>query len=95
MHPTKAHLHTRQERQLAKRATITGKSVSEEMHNAIDFYLRRPVMANEDLSAFLEVAGRSADNILRKLDETISYVKRTLKVRSNVRKSRVPFSAAN
>jgi hypothetical protein len=95
MRPTRVHLHARQKRQLARHAKSTGKPLSEEMRNATDFYLRWPVTAKEDLRAFLEEAGRSADNTLRKLDETIYYVKRTLKLPANVRKSRVPFSAAN
>ena len=93
MRPTKVRLSQRLKRQLAKRARISGKSVSEEMRNAVDFYLQLPVGGKEELSAFLKLASRSADRTLRKLDRTISYVKRALQQRTNVRRRRVPFIA--
>lgn len=95
MRPTRVHLHPRQERQLAKRAKITGKSVSEEMRNAIDSYLHLPVTDKEGLRALLEVGGQSANRILRRLDEAISYVNRVLRDNRRGRKRRVPLVTAN
>ncbi len=93
MRPTSVRLNQRLERQLAKRARISGKSVSEEMRNAVDFYLQLPIRGKEGLSAFLKLASRSADRTVRKLDETISDVNRALKPQANVRKRRVRFIA--
>lgn len=88
MRPTSVRLNQRLKRQLAKRARTTGQSVSEVMRGA-DFYLRSPVRG----SAFLKLASRSVDRTVRKIDESISSVKRALKPRANVRQRRVPFVA--
>jgi len=93
MRPTKVRLNQRLKRQLAKGSRISGKSVSEEMRNAVDFYLQLPVRGKEELSAFLKLVSRSADRTLRKLDETISYVGRALKPQANARQRCVRFIA--
>jgi hypothetical protein len=93
MRPISVRLNCRLKRQLARRARISGNSVSEEMRNAVDFYLQLPFRGKEELSAFLKLASCSADRTLRRLDETISYVKRTLERQANVPQRRVPFIA--
>jgi Ribbon-helix-helix protein, copG family len=93
MRPIRVCLDQRLKRQLAKRARGSGKSVSEEMRNAVDFYLQLPFRGKEELIAFLKLASCSADRTLRKLDETISYVNQALKPQAKVRKRRVPFIA--
>ena len=99
MRPTRVHLNQRQKGQLVKRARISGKTVSEEVRSAIDFYLdlpiRKAIRTEEELAGFFCVANRSADRIVRKLDETILHVNRVLKSKVKVCKRSLPFLAAN
>lgn len=93
MRSASVHLSLRLRRQLAKRARISGKSVSEEMRNAVDFYLQLPFREEKELRTLLRLASRSADRSIRKLDETIYYVKRALKRQANARRRCVSFNA--
>jgi hypothetical protein len=90
MRPIRVRLNQRLKRQLAKRARIRGKPVSEEMRNAVDLYLQLPISGKKDLSAFIELVSRSADRTLRKRDGIISYVNRALQPQANVRQRRIP-----
>jgi len=93
MRPISVSLNRRLKRRLARRARISGKSISEGMPNAVDYYLKLPIEGKEELTAFLKLASRSADRTLKNLDETISYVNRTLESQASTRKRRVPFIA--
>jgi hypothetical protein len=79
------HLDARQKERLVNRARLRGKSFSQEVRDALDLYLAVPVETEEELSSLAKAANRSADRTIRKLDETIEYVDRTLKKARNTR----------
>lgn len=79
------HLDARQKERLANRARLRGKSFSQEVRDALDLYLAVPVETEEELSSLAKAANRSADRAIKKLDETIEYVDRTLKKARNTR----------
>jgi hypothetical protein len=79
------HLDARQKERLVNRARLRGKSFSQEVRDALDLYLAVPVETEDELSSLARAANRSADRTIKKLDETIDYVKRTLKKARNGR----------
>ncbi len=79
------HLDPKQKKRLARRAKLRGKSFSQEVRDAIDLYLDIPIETEEELSALARAANRSADRMIKKLDETIAYVDRILKQMRNGR----------
>jgi hypothetical protein len=79
------HLDARQKERLVHRARLRGKSFSQEVRDALDLYLAVPVETEEELSSLARAANRSADRTIKKLDETIEYVDRTLKKARNAR----------
>jgi hypothetical protein len=99
MQPTRVHLNQRQKRQLMKRARISGKTVSEEIRRAIDFYLDLPIRkatgTEEELAVFFCVINRYADRIIRKLDETTLHVNRVLRPKEKVHRRSLSVLAAN
>ena len=58
----------------------------QEVNSAIDYYLTVPPEMEEELSATAKAASQAADRMIKKLDETIAYVDRTLKERRKARK---------
>jgi len=76
------HFDDKQKRRLTQRAKLRGKSFSQEVREAVDLYLDLPV-ENDELSLLARAANRSADRMIKKLDDTISYVGRTLRHRKN------------
>jgi hypothetical protein len=79
------HLDARQKQRLVHRAKLRGKSFSQEVRDALDLYLAVPVETEEELSSLAKAANLSADRAIKKLDETIEYVDRTLKKARNGR----------
>ena len=79
------HMDPKQKQRLARRAKLRGKSFSQEVRDAIDLYLDLPVESEEELSALARAANRSADRMIKKLDETIVHVDRVLKQMRNGR----------
>jgi predicted DNA-binding protein len=79
------HLDPKQKKRLARRAKLRGKSFSQEVRDAIDLYLDIPVESEEELSALAREANRSADRMIKRLDETIVHVDRILKQMRNGR----------
>jgi hypothetical protein len=79
------HLDARQKQRLVHRAKLRGKSFSQEVRDALDLYLAVPVETEEELSSLARAANLSADRTIKKLDETIDYVDRTLKKARNGR----------
>ena len=77
------HLDAKQKQRLARRARLRGKSFSQEVRDALDLYLAVPVETEEELSSLARAANVSADRTIKKLDETIAYVHRTLKKARN------------
>ena len=77
------HIDPKQKRRLARRAKLRGKSFSQEVRDAVDLYLAMPVKSEQQLSVLARAANRSADRMIKKLDETISYVERTFKHKRN------------
>ncbi len=73
------HLDPKQKKRLARRAKLRGKSFSQEVRDAIDLYLDIPVESEEELSALAKEANRSADRMIKRLDETIAHVDRVLR----------------
>jgi hypothetical protein len=79
------HLDQKQKERLVNRARLRGKSFSQEVRDALDLYLAVPVETEKELSSLAKAANLSADRTIRKLDETIEYVDRTLKKARNAR----------
>ena len=73
------HLDPKQKKRLARRAKLRGKSFSQEVRDAVDIYLDLPVESEKELSALARAANQSADRMIKKLDETITYVDKILK----------------
>ena len=99
MQTTRVHLNQRQKRQLMRRARISGESVSDVVRRAIDLYIdlpiRKTIATDEELAGFFCAINRSADRIIRKLDETILHVDRVLKPKAKVRGRSLSCLAAN
>jgi hypothetical protein len=79
------HLDPKQKQRVVHRAKLRGKSFSQEVRDALDLYLAVPVETENELSDLARAANLSADRTIKKLDETIQYVDRTLKKARNVR----------
>jgi hypothetical protein len=77
------HFNDKQKRRLTARAKLRGKSFSQEVRDAVDLYLDVPVETEAELANLAREANRSADRMIKKLDDTISYVDRVLKHRKN------------
>jgi len=77
------HFDDKQKRRLAQRARLRGKSFSQEVRDAVDLYLDVPVEKEAELVSLARAANRSADRMIKRLDETISYVDRALRHRKN------------
>jgi len=73
------HLDPKQKQRLARRAKLRGKSFSQEVRDAVDLYLSLPVRNEEELSLLAKAANQSADRMIKRLDETVVHVERTLK----------------
>jgi plasmid stability protein len=79
------HLDAGQKQRLVRRAKLRGKSFSQEVRDALDLYLAVPLETEEELSSLARAANLSAGRTIKKLDETIDYVDRTLKKARNAR----------
>jgi hypothetical protein len=77
------HLDPKQKQRVVHRAKLRGKSFSQEVRDALDLYLAVPVETENELSDLARAANLSADRTIKKLDETIEYVDRTLKKARN------------
>jgi hypothetical protein len=75
------HFDPKQKRRLTQRAKKHGKSFSQEVRNAVDLYLSVPPEYENEMSIVAKAANESADRMIKKLDETISYVGSVLKSR--------------
>jgi len=73
------HFDPKQKRLLTRRAKERGRSFSQEVRNAVDLYLSVPVETEEGLSVLAKAANEAADRMIKRLDETIAHVDRTLK----------------
>jgi hypothetical protein len=73
------HFDPKQKRLLTRRAKERGRSFSQEVRNAVDLYLSVPVETEEELSVVAKAANEAADRMIKRLDETIAHVDRTLK----------------
>jgi predicted DNA-binding protein len=76
-------LEPEQKKRLARRAKLRGKSFSQEVRDAIDLYLDIPIESEEELSILAKEANRSADRMIKRLDETITHVDRVLRQMRN------------
>jgi hypothetical protein len=79
------HLDPKQKQRLVHRARLRGKSFSQEVRDALDLYLAVPVETEKELAGLARAANLSADRTIKKLDETIEYVNRTLRKARNGR----------
>jgi hypothetical protein len=73
------HFDPKQKARLVRRARQRGRSFSQEVRNAVDLYLDLPVENEEELTLLARAAKESAGRTVKRLDETIAYVNRTLK----------------
>jgi predicted DNA-binding protein len=72
------HLDPKQKQRLARRAKQRGRSFSQEVRNAVDLYLSIPVKTEEELEVLARAANESAGRMIKRLDETIAHVDKTL-----------------
>lgn len=79
------HFDEKQKRRLTKRARLRGKSFSQEVRNAVDMYLSVPVETEAELSALAKLANESADRSIARLDETIAYLRKGLRLMRKTR----------
>jgi len=79
------HLDAKQKQRLVRRARLRGKSFSQEVRDALELYLAVPFETEAELSSLARAANQSADRTIKKLDETIQYVDRTLRKARNGR----------
>ncbi len=75
---TRLYLDSEQKGQLEERARLHGNTFSQEVRSALDFYLALDVCAEDELSDLARGAELSAERIIRKLDDTTAYLRRTL-----------------
>lgn len=78
MAATLVHFRPDQKKRLARRARQSGRSVSEEIREAVDFYLDLPPASREELETLATEANRSLDRTLGRLDKAIATVDRVL-----------------
>jgi len=78
MKPALVHLHPRQKARLTARARRRGNSFSQEVREALDFYLDTPPQQIEELGTLAREANHSADRMLERLDDAIAAVGRVL-----------------
>jgi hypothetical protein len=79
------HMDPIQKQRLARRAKLRGKSFSQEVCDAVDFYLGVPVENEAELRSLAKAANHAADRMIKNLDQTIAYVHRVLKQHRNGR----------
>ena len=72
------HFDPKQKQRLARRAKQRGRSFSQAVRDAVDLYLDVPVETEEELELLAKAASQSADRMIKRLDETIARVDRTL-----------------
>jgi hypothetical protein len=72
-------IDSRQRQRLARRAKKSGKSLNQEVHEALELYLSVPPAMQRKLSATAKAANRAADRMIKRIDQTIAYVERSLK----------------
>ncbi len=77
--PALVHLDPVQKARVAKRARLRGSSFSQEVRQALEFYLDLPPEGMEELAGLAQAANRSADRTLEQLDAAIAAVGRALK----------------
>lgn len=75
---TRLYVEPEQKRKLSERARLHGNTISEEVNCALDFYLALGVCPEDELIHIARPAKLSAARIIRKLDKTTSYLRRTL-----------------
>jgi len=78
--PILIHFRPAQKRGLARRARQTGRSISEEVREAVNMYLELPPASGAELEALAGEANRSLDRTLRRLDQAIVTADKALKV---------------
>jgi len=74
-----------QKQRLARRAKLRGKSLSQEVRDAVEMYLDVPVENEAELRDLAKAANHAADRVIKNLDETVAYVDRVLRHRRNGR----------
>lgn len=72
-------IDSKQRERLARRAKKSGKSINQEVRDALELYLSIPPAMQKELSVTAKAADRAADRMIKRLDKTIAYVDRTLK----------------
>ena len=75
---TRLYIRPEQKRRLAESARLQGRTLSEEVSRALNFYLRLGVCAEDELNDMAHEAKLSAERIIRQLDNTTAYIQRTL-----------------
>ena len=73
------YFDAKQKQGLARRARLHRKSFSQEVRNAVDFYLSISIESEEELSALARAANLAADRMIRQLDETVAYLREGLR----------------
>jgi hypothetical protein len=69
----------RQIQRLTRRAKLRGKSISQEVREAVDLCLDLPVEDEAELRKLAGAANHAADRMIKSLDETLAHVDRVLR----------------
>jgi hypothetical protein len=78
------HLNPKQKQRLARRAKKQGKSLSQEVSKAVDFYLSVLPETQKELTMVAKAANQATDRVIKNLDQTITHVDRVLKERRRI-----------
>ncbi len=85
MPATLVHFRPEQKRRLTRRAKIRGRSVSEEIREAVDLYLELPAGDREGLEALASEANQSLERSLRRLEQSLHTVDEALRKAGGVK----------
>jgi hypothetical protein len=71
-------IDSKQRQRLARRAKRSGKSLSQEVNQAVELYLSVPPDMQKELGVAAKAANRASDRMIKRLDETVKYVESSL-----------------
>ena len=73
------HFRPGQKERLTRRARRSGKSLSQEVRDAVEFYLNLPPAATQELEVLAAAANEAADHAIASMDDAIATVRRVLR----------------
>ena len=73
------HFRPEQKKRLVRQARTKGKSLSQEVRDAVDFYLEVPPGSEKELAGLAAEARRATERMIEDLDDAIASVRRSRK----------------